>query len=556
MHPKSFTRLYTCASVLVFSLLIIPFEGHSQGKLLGKMIAKVSKATGSVAVSTTSTLEDVLPTVGIGSNLHPTELGTISQSFFPDWSTGGQQVYIMFTRNNAPGFVKIDGSVKVNGTEIDYVTSGMYSIIGGPSASPRKVDIKTSSGETSSFVIEPFKNPIKLLSINGKDNKISLDLSQDVILELEGISPQENPLMKVSLAINQIGIKSIYDVCFIRSGSKVTIPAAAFRNINIVPGGNALYNYKNSFLSVTVENTATATGVTGIIPSVQYTQSYMDGKLVSIATEPVLNPGVKSVGEANKMKYDFFKPNAFLSRPVSQIKKVGLLSFAIRGTTYRSVVTGSTTNSITTAELRFPQQPNEVWDALMEKLYPELMAVITTELKCNEVPVAMITGSTSYGSTVSLAKDDENTDVAFARSFRDTKVISAFMPVSEGYGVSSINQKIMEDTGTDALVTMTLDLEIGYGDAPGKFVSILMTPKFAVEISGKANGAFTSTKFSTGTIMSTTGVKVPVDLTLADLEGIVRKSDLVATFRQALHDLVEKEKANTDYETVWSLQGN
>ena len=47
---------------------------------------------------TTSSLGDIVLTAGIESNLAPTELGTISQSFFPGWSTGGDMLVLMFSK--------------------------------------------------------------------------------------------------------------------------------------------------------------------------------------------------------------------------------------------------------------------------------------------------------------------------------------------------------------------------------------------------------------------------------------------------------------------------
>jgi hypothetical protein len=551
---RSFPLFQFLTVSLVLALLIVGTESIAQSKLLNKVISKVSKKVGGAGTATASSLDDIMPSVAIGSNLHPAELGTLSQSFFEDWKAGGDQVAIMFTKKNSPGYFKLDGSVTVNGEPLNYTTLGVYDIITAPNSAPRKVEIKTTSGQSSSFTIEPVKNKITLVAINGQKENISLDLSKDVVLEVEGISPSENPLMKVSIAINQVGIKSIYDVCYIRSGSKLTIPAAAFRNINIVPGGDAVYSYKKSFLSVGFESVETAKDISGSIASVQYTRSINDGKFVNVTTEPELNKGLTVKGSEVNMNYDIFKPNAFMSRPFSQAKKFGVISFSIRGTTYREVTTESNQNYTKSAALVFPQQPDAVWDALMEKLYPELIAVVKSELHTEEIPVDKITGSDAYRNTEAFAKDDANTTVAFARSYHNTKVVSAFMPVTEGFGSNGVNQRIMNETGADALLKMTLDLQISYDEKDSKSVYVVMIPRFAFELSGKSNGILTNTKFVTGTINSASGVKIKETMTPEDIEAIVRKSDLLTVFRKALHDIVEKEKANSDYETVWNLQ--
>lgn len=539
---------------LALALLFPTVELDAQNKLLNKLVSKVAKKVGGASTETASALDDIMPTVAIGSNLHPAELGTLSQSFFEDWKAGGDQVAIMFTKKNSPGYFKLDGKVSVNGQEMNYTTSGVYDIITDASNAPRNVEITMASGQTSKFTIEPVKNRIKLISINGQKENISLDLTKDVTLEVEGMSPSENPLMKVSIAINQVGIKSIYDVCYVRSGSKLTISAAAFRNINIIPGGDAIYSYKKSFLSVGFESMENAKDISGDISSIQYIRSVNDGKFVNVTNEPDLNKGLKAAGTEVEMDYDFFKPNAFMSRPFSQIKKFGVISFSIRGTTTKSVTTETGQTYYKEATLTFPQQPNAVWDDLMAKLYPELIAIVKSELHAEEIPIDKITSSASYRNTEAFAKDDANTTVAFARSYKDTKVMSAFMPVTEGFGVSGVNQRVLNETGADALLTMTLDLDISYDKKDSKSVYVVMIPKFAFEATGRSNGILTNTKFTTGTIVSAKGVRFNDNMSPEQLDAIIRRSDLLTSFRKGLREIIEKEKANADYEVVWNLQ--
>lgn len=549
--------------VFVFFLLAQICFGQN---LFTKAISKIAKGVGKSAnIETTSNLAEVIPTVSIGSNLHSDKLGTISQTFFNGWVTGGDMCFVMFTGKDAPGFRKLDGSVMINGVPAEFVTAGMYNVITPTSQAPRKFEVTTASGK-SNFTITPYSGSFKIKSINGVSDKISLDLTKDVEIELEGAQFPDNALLKVSIAINQLSIKSIYDVVYLRaSGSKIKVPAAAFRNINIIPGGNALYNYKKSYLAVSYETLENATDVSGVFPTIQYTRSYSDGKFVNITTEPLLNLGLVVKGTEKDMDYQFYKPNAFLSRPFDQIKKVGLLSFSIRGTTYRQsvesstssstlvtgdVATTTTTTKTTVTTLEFPQQPNEVWDKFLEQMYPEFTGVIESEFNANALTPEATTNTPSYSATTSFAKDDVNTKVEFARSFRKTKVLSAFMPMSEGFGVNGINNRVMNEAGADALLTMTLDLQISEGE-DGK---ILMTPKLAFEIVGKQNGLVSNTKYVKGNIQSSAGVPFKKDITPTQLENIIRKSDLLVIFRKALQEIKAQEKSNGDYELIWSLQ--
>ena len=210
----------------------------------------------------------------------------------------------------------------------------------------------------------------------------------------------------------------------------------------------------------------------------------------------------------------------------------------------------TTTTTVKTTTLQFPSQSDESWDALLEELYPELVAVLKAEFNAEEVPVDKVTGTDAYKLTEGFAKDDTNTKVAFARSFRKTKVISAFMPFSEGYGVNGVNQRIMNEAEADALVTLTLDLEI----SQSKDEKVLMIPKFAFEVVGKSNGNNTNTKYLTGTIQSITGVPFSKNITPAELATIVRKSDLLVVLRKALKEIKAKEQENGDYTAIWNLQ--
>ena len=553
-------------SKLLLACLLVTQISYGQG-MFSKIIAKTAKMVSSFTTSSTSTLEGLTPTVGIGSNLHPAKLGSMDQTFFSNWKDGGDAVSIGFNTGGT-SFLKIDGTVTIDGKPAEYMLAGTYGLVLDPSTAPRKVEVITKTGQRTSFMIAPYIKPIKVISINGQKDNVALDLSKDVVIEMETAPGFENALLTVKIAITQISLKSQFEVCYIRNGiSKITIPAAAFRNINIKPDAEFLYNYKGSYLSVIVEGTDKATAVEGVFPEVKYTKMYEDGKMCTITTEPKLNTGLIA-NETDKkvdMKYDFYKPNAFRSHPTEHLKKLGVKSFAIRGTTYHessSTSTSSntlnmggisnttTTTTTTTIKLEFPQQPDAVWDALLERLYPDLIAVVESELGTTVLPLEKITNTETYKKYETFASDDKNTKVEFSRAFRNTKVMSAFMPLGDGYGVNGNNEKIMNESGADGLLSMTIDLEI----SSSKDGKVLMIPKFAFNIEGKTNGKTVNTKYITGTIQSITGVSFKTNITGEELDKIIRKSDLLATFRKGLKEIRDKENANGDYPIVWNLQ--
>jgi hypothetical protein len=161
--------------------------------------------------------------------------------------------------------------------------------------------------------------------------------------------------------------------------------------------------------------------------------------------------------------------------------------------------------------------------------------------------VDKITSSEAYQSMQSYSNDDANTTVDFAKPYRSTKVISA-LSIAESTGANSVVQRVIKETGADALMTLTLDLETTEN---GKEVQ--MSPKLTFEIAGKANGSV-NTKYCTGTVKSASGVVFSSSSTPEQIEGIIRRADLVSAFRKGLHEMIEKTKANGDYATVWKLQ--
>jgi hypothetical protein len=574
--------------ILVITLVFITSFSFAQGKLLNKMLAKVSKKMGNANVVTTSTLDDIVPLGGVESNLHTSELGTLSQSFFDGWQTGGEQVAFTFFKKNTDTFFKIDGTVTIDGQPVEYVSVGTYSMITPPKGTPRKIEIATSSGQKSSFAIAPSPYSFKIVSINGQKEKISLDLSKDVVIEIEGALPPDQ-LLKVNLAINQVSIKALYAVCYIRSGSTLTIPAAAFRNINIKPAGGAVYGYKKSFLSVGVESQENATDVSGNIPAIQYTRLYNDGKLVNITTEPNLNTGMEAKGKeslkAGEMNYEFIKLNAFMSRPSSQLKKIGVVSTVITGKTFAesSVITqeedatkGEAKITKTTT-LEFPVQSDAVWTAALKKIYPEITAIIQTELGASVSPVDAMMQTPAYKSVENFFPANKNVKEEFSLAYPNTKLVSG-IPSSETIGVNSVNERMLKESGMDALMIFTLDLQVEQDDDFG-----VLVPKLTVELIGKINGLSTPTKYFTGTVSGkgvrseNIGLKVVFEsptsvmgdlkgrndkkiyhvagtITPDELDALIRRSDLITMFKKGLQDIIGKEKANPDYETVWNLR--
>ena len=88
---------------------------------------KLAKVMGKMVASKTSTLDGIVLTVGIGSNLHSDKVEEAAQSFLGNWKSGGDAVTVMFSASTNSGFMEIDGQVLIDGKPMDYVTLGPLS---------------------------------------------------------------------------------------------------------------------------------------------------------------------------------------------------------------------------------------------------------------------------------------------------------------------------------------------------------------------------------------------------------------------------------------------
>jgi hypothetical protein len=254
--------------------------------------------------------------------------------------------------------------------------------------------------------------------------------------------------------------------------------------------------------------------------------------------------------EDGAVQYEVKKPNAFSSRPLSKVKKIGVVSFSLRGILYdykssTKYNIGDFSYTTTTQTLKFPQLSNQMWDDVLANLYKDFTKVLEEELNATVLPIETIKNTDEYKRMDDYSKDDANTSVAVSRGYKGLKVISAFVPLTEGWGENSNYSKLLTATGADAILKLTLDLQIA-GD--GNYA--VLVPKIAMELGGATNGSKFPTKYFTASIIGK-GVRTKENITASELDKIVRRSDLVTQFRKGLQEIKAKEKDNGDYNIIW-----
>lgn len=521
--------------------------------LFSRLIVKVAKVTGgAMQTAATDDLSTVVPSLYYITNLPPGNLGTAEMAFFEGWKTNGSQTLIMFTKKDGYGFNKIKGTVMVDGKPAEFITMGIYSSFSTDNNTPKKIEVTSDKGQRASFTVHPQKYDVKIAAINGsKDETVNLDPAKDLVLELENPPGSEGTTIAVRLLVKTIGISYWSELGYFPSANKITIPAAYFRNVNNTNG--SMTNFKKSYFSVTRSGTDKATDVTGIYSSVDYTDTYNTGRYANINPDIEVSKGITVKGSDKfsdgPVEYEFTKANAFNSMAFNKIKNIGVLSFAVRGILYDHKSStkyniGGNSYTTTTKTLQFPQLPDEKWDFVLNELYQRLTQVIKEELNAPILPIEKITGTDAYTRMEQFSKDDENTTVELSRGYHGLKVISNFVPVTDQWGPNNNMSKLIKQSGANAILKVTLDLQVAWDGNKG-----VLVPKLATELLGATNGDF-PTKYFTSLIIGK-GYKLDDIKEGSQLTTVIRIEDLVTQFSKGLQALKQKEKENGDYNIIW-----
>lgn len=525
--------------------------------LWSKAIVKVAKVAGSLGgsisglVATTDNLDNVVPTASIMSNLHPTEVGVVGQSFVGGWQPGGTVAMLSFSASNAVQVYKINGSVTIDGQPANYAAMGVYTAYLKDNIKPKQVEITTASGQKASFTISPPRHTVKLLAINGQKNNPSIDLTKDVVLEVQNGPDGNNTPVLVTLTGTTLGLKTFYEVGWFKPSSKITIPAAMFRNMNGVTNN---INFKDTYLQISRGSMEKASSLSGAFKDVDLANIVTDGMFINVTTKPVFNKGLAAEGKekysAGDVNYEVKKTHALFSPNFSSMKDLGVASFAIQGvTSFYDRKNDKLLDAVVTKSATFPQFSNEVWDKILDNMYQEVTSILKSEFAVNVVPLEKITNSAGYQSIAPYSKKDENSQDDFSRAYKNTKLLLGIRPISEMGGIKSGEYKIMKETGVNALLKFTIRLDINFEGSKA-----YMVPKMIFDINGALMGDVYNTSYVSGVITGD-GVLYKKGITPDVLENVIlRKSDMLATFKKSLQEIKAKESANGDYKIVYDAQ--
>ena len=523
-------------------------EKKKGGGFFQKVVGKVAKAAGGAVgglggmVSTADNLDNVDVIASVGTNIYSKDLGLIFTDFLgKEWVNNGDFTMLQLASKDAFTMYKYAGTIKVNGKELKHASMGVHTVTENPGSGNKKISFEKNGVVEGSFEIPlPAKN-IKLISVNGQNKNIKVDLTKDVQLELANYSAAADALVRVDVITTQIGIRTLSMVAYVKPAATVTIPAAAFRNIE----NTNSFNFKDCYLSVSEQQLVKAINTAGKIPANQMAiTGSNDGMWIDVTNSSSNFKGFKFETGAATVE----KKNAAFAMPLSFAKNVAVSSFYTYGTTQLyDQKTNNWTRTETTKSIDFPQIPDAYLDAMLEDLHKKMTATLNAVTGSNIMPVTAVPSAPSYSNTIKFMPGEVNNDGEFLKVYKDLKPVKTLSSVSNMYYGESA---LLKDVKADALLKVSLACALSWDKKP------TMTPYLTIELVGISNGDFRSfmgnTKYFTINIAGN-GYELKKNKP-AEFDKVFQVDEFNEQFKKALQELKAKEEANGDYEQVWSLQ--
>ena len=498
----------------------------------------VGKVTAKLLTGTTDDLSQVSATARFIRNTYPLETATTEVKFSGDlWQPGTNVAVINFLKREGIGMFQIDGVVKINGEVVPHFMNGVYGkILDDSQSGPVNFEVETSTGQTAAFTVTPTA-PIKIKSINGKSDGYSIDMNEDVVLELDNPAGSAGTPLRVALLADALGTRAFYDLGIFSARDRLVIPAVAFRHS--APPNAQFFKFNTGDNWILVERFEAGPGNQPAVGAGQIIAQSWDSAPVTLSGEVDVIERIEvegTVGDEDDdaaVFYSLNKPNATYGRPFSSGKRFAIGSLSVRGTLRKqesSSTTSGNTITTTTTTWQFPTLPNAFWDQLLASLHDDISGLMRDRYGITLVPTEKVVASPLYAALDGI--DDENTQVEISRSYKGTKNL---IPTSLGAMLSNVSStfaadrpdaRLMTDVGIDGLISVTLDLDI-----PTDSEQITLRPMLSIRVVGPPNGYVVGpTVYTEGIVGSKAGVGFSeADLASVDaLNNIVRKDELMA----------------------------
>jgi|GEM_PF-606881 len=549
--------------------------GGFGGKLKSKVknfnpMKSLGKLAGNLLTSTTDDLSTLSMQVMYMQNLYPSETETIETEYFGFWEPKMDMCGVMFLKKEGVGMSKIDGTVEIDGNNIDHVANGFYGGIVSENSGSHKINIQTVKGDQAAITAEPIE-PIEIITVNGvpKGEVAEINMDEDLVLELKHPQGGTDDFY-VAVLGKVMGIRGFNEIGYFKSVDKITIPKEAFKHT-----ATTAYKFEQGSNYLLVQRTKETIVDLPALGAAQVISGAMDWTPINLVGDQKTFLGV-GMDEYNaqykeKTKDDFEvqanKPNAFWGPPLSHPKKLAMASFVVRATelkqkqvktststsTIGNVRTTTTTTTITTKT--FPEVPEVFWDQLVNEFYQKFEAALLSEMNVELVPIEKTMQAKEYDNLFAI--DDTVSVEVVVKPYKGCKLLlpTTMSEMWEARTSTFPNDKpevkLMKELGVDGIISVTVDCAMAWEDGA-------LSPRMSFRIDGPTNGYKVGpTTYANGLI---TGPGQGISETAKSSDDIVQQlhqimnvDKLVALFKESMEGLKADEQGK-GYEKIWALK--
>lgn len=534
-------------------------------KLAGGLVtAKAKSDLGKTAIS-----------IGYGTGLIP-----LSQLDFTTklegWETCGSAVNVTFLNFDGVGLTDTDGEVKVNNEALETIGLGSYFKGFPPSENgTQNFEITSSNGDKVNVSLEP-SVPLEIISVNGvpKGGDIILDGTKDVTIELKGVEDDLDSEIFVELVVSAMSMKVQTYLFKAPTKNTIVVPKEAFKNYEqpLLP-----IIKKNTLIVGRVKHNLIRNTDAGIIQTVtnyaDFTPVLIEGdiaggSLLGKALSKDKNVKVDGKFETVEGEYNvnINKGNAYISPPVSRMKKIGIMSLAVRGNLYKEETTKSvsekrdiyantitTTTTTTTIKKWFPELSDATWQKFANKMYDELASSLKTNHGIEVIDVNKIVGSKAYDDFYPVLDTVTKTFVEKSaygtKRLLTTNTIDYLSDLKMTFPNDYSNEKIMQELGLDGLIAVTVDLNFNL-KTEGLDPVVKITA-FSPNVTYRTPGQYFEMDFTTKTKKVSESGKYPKGKPEIGIYNVIKGDEFINAFYLAIKEIEKGESANPAYERIW-----
>lgn len=503
------------------------------------------------------------------SHLHPQNIMNYPTKT-PGWETCGDAVFLGFTNRDGTGLSSTDGSIAMGnlnsqGNQVTIPYAGFGTYFHGFNESQRaekRVVITSSNGKNASAKVDPVQ-PLTIKSINGvpKGSEITIDGTEDVIIELENGDADPDSRLHVQMICKLVGTPIIYDIIVTRAKNTIYIPKEAFKNFEGSPSPFAKAN-------TLIVNRVTEEIIDGTEAGALRTiNAYMDWTPVTVGGDlskgNVMTMGFDSTKNTkieidfeSRGEYNFIanKPGPFTSPPVKLMKKVAIASFVVKGNLDAESVSTQGDWLVKTTKW-FPEMSSDTWQKLANKMYLEFESTLEENMGVDILPLETVVNSDAYKHAKTIQEGASRTFVEVGAGGTKRILTTSYTDMIKDLGISFpgdfVSERLIKELDVDAVLAVTVDLNFNFKtEGLDPKVNIVA---FAPNVSYKTAAQYFSISASTSAkpLSESRNFSGGVENVIYQM---IKAQAFNEGFATALKELSSKEDEYPVYEALWKAK--